>query len=136
VTVGEGPDRSGRSTKGKWQIAGLWSLVMLVVHIIPRAQIEATRVSRDLSHTSGADKLLHAGMFALFLVLWSRVGSFRPSAVAAVGLAYGATLEFLQQRLVQGRSGSLEDLAADALGLVAGLAAVAVGKRLGSGPEG
>jgi VanZ family protein len=113
-----------------------WSLAMLVVHFIPRAQIEATRVSRNLAHTSGADKLVHAGMFALFLVLWSRAGGFRPSAVAAAGLAYGAALEFLQDRLVQGRSGSLEDLAADALGLIVGLAVLAVGKRLGSRPEG
>ena len=77
----------------------------------------------------GFDKVIHCGIFAFFVWLWRRWGAtrgadrgFGAGAVALlvlVAVAYGGALELLQGPV--GRDPSWGDLAADAVGALAGL---------------
>jgi len=82
---------------------------------------------------AGGDKLAHAGLFAVqaWLLCRCRPGPPRAGwlgACLAAAVAYGALTEGVQV-LLGGREGDLADLAADALGAGAGVAAFAVWRR-------
>ena len=94
------------------------------------------------SGPAGADKLVHAGLFALLAATTRlRFGGPRPGRSAdlalLVGLAgYAALSELVQARLLSNRSGDVGDLVADLAGVAAGwwLAGRAVqGRTAGSG---
>ena len=71
----------------------------------------------------GADKLVHAGLFALLAATAAlRFGAAR--RVLLVVLAYAAVSEVVQARLLAERSGDAWDLLADAVGALAGWYAV------------
>jgi VanZ family protein len=77
-------------------------------------------------------KLIHAGEYGLLCLLWFRALATRASAPRAsliaflVSVAYAATDEY-HQTFVAGRSGSVIDVAVDALG--AGAVALALRRR-------
>jgi VanZ family protein len=77
------------------------------------------------------DKLTHAALFGVLGLLWARGYPGRAAAalVAAGGVGFGVLMELFQDRFVPGRSGSPEDVAADAVGLVLGVAAAAWASR-------
>ena len=101
-------------------LAVVWTFVTLGLHSIPRAQLLELPGGETLVSTSGSDKVAHVFLFGVLALLWTLGTGYRPLAVVAGGLAYGAILELYQEWLIPGRSGSLPDLVADAVGLAIG----------------
>jgi VanZ family protein len=106
-----------------------WTALLLGVHSIPKSDLEHIPGGNYI-HSEGPDKLGHAFMFAILGVLWSRVAPHRPGMVVLSGIAYGVALEVFQDRLIQGRTGSISDVLADAVGLVIGVAAISALRRV------
>ncbi len=101
-------------------MAWFWSLMVLGLHSIPRARLLELPGGEKFISTTGSDKAAHVVLFGVFAFLWSRCFGNRLLMVVAAGLVYGGALEIYQEWLIPGRSGSMADLAADALGLVIG----------------
>jgi len=79
----------------------------------------------------GRDKLEHAAAFAVLTVLVRMGWPGAPRLVLALPLlGYGAALEWLQGAQAMGRTASLSDLAADAVGIGMGFWAVWVAAQL------
>ena len=106
-------------------MAWFWSLVVFALHSIPRARLLELPGGEKFIATSDSDKAAHVVLFGIFAFLWSRCFGNRPLTVIASGLVYGGVLEIYQEWLIPGRSGSMADLVADALGLVIGACACA-----------
>lgn len=82
----------------------------------------------------GLDKIAHLLMYLClaFLSLWGYRKPYRENGkryrhnaiiiTAAIGLAYGALTEIMQETLIPGRVGSIYDWVADAMGTMLGLA--------------
>jgi VanZ family protein len=102
------------------RLALAWTLIILVLHVIPRAELEQAPFGRELLDSTWPDKVMHVAMFILFAWLWLRNSPARLRPIAAAGILYGIFLEGLQHWVVPGRSGSVEDLVCDALGLALG----------------
>jgi hypothetical protein len=83
---------------------------------------------------AGVDKLVHAGLFAALAVSgrWAGIGA---RVLAPLLLVYAAVSELLQGLAVLDRSMSLADWAADAIGVVLGLALWAAIVRRGAPPR-
>jgi len=77
----------------------------------------------------GADKLIHIAEFALFALIAWKAFRRRALPVLAVGLAFAAVDE-IHQAFVPTRIATLFDAAADALGVLLGLALARWGPRL------
>src|SRR4051794_13990880 len=110
-------------------LAWFWSFLLLVLHSIPRAGLLELPGGKQFVKTSGADKLAHVFLFGTFALLWLRSDKQRLLTILAVGLVYGAALELYQEWLIPGRSGSTDDLLADAVGLLIGAAVQACWAR-------
>ena len=83
------------------------------------------------AHLFGPDKIEHFAAFGA-LTLFARAGWPRINVyiAAALLMGYGVAIELIQGAQMTGRTASLADLAADALGVLAGLAIAAVFIRL------
>jgi VanZ family protein len=75
------------------------------------------------------DKAEHAGTWAVLTALGFLLWPRRPLRVAAFALAFGVAIEILQGTMGLGRSADGLDLLADAVGVVAALAAFALFRR-------
>jgi len=99
-------------------LALFWTVLLLVLHSIPRDQLERMPGADPLMNVWGYDKFIHIAMFLILGLLWIRRFPQRPLIVLAVGVAYGLALEVYQGWLIQGRSCSPTDALCDAIGLV------------------
>jgi VanZ family protein len=107
----------------------IWSAVMLTLSGIPGNYIPRIITFRDWL---GPDKLVHLAMFGIFAwlllryLLWqysARKHRFLISAVVVIiGTIFGFILEAMQLYVFAGRNGNRYDLAADIVGLFAGIA--------------
>lgn len=92
------------------------SVLIIIAVLIPGGNLPSVGIG-------GFDKMVHIGMFALWIVAVCYDFSLRSShypLVFAVGLVFSLTTELLQL-LVEGRSFDWLDMAADAAGLLVGL---------------
>lgn len=102
-----------------------WAAVILVLTSIPVP-------STPVDDVRGIDKLVHAVLYGVlgFLVTrasWERARAWPAVAAALLGVLVFAALDEWHQAFVPGRSTDLLDLAADALGALAGTAVAALG---------
>jgi hypothetical protein len=106
----------------RWAI--LWALLILVLCLMPGKALPTWRWADLLS----VDKAVHAGLFAVQLVLVARGISVRSGApgMSVPGLrpvlacvAYGASVEALQMLSALGRRGDWNDVMANTAGVAA-----------------
>ena len=97
-----------------------WTVLVIGLHAIPRRTLETVGVGA-LSQTSGPDKLVHVVLFDALGVFWLLAVPRRPWAVLLACLAFGVVMELMQSALIPGRTGSVEDFAADAIGVLVGV---------------
>ncbi|HEV7380306.1 MAG TPA: VanZ family protein [Dyadobacter sp.] len=99
-------------TETKW-MAWLWTLCILVACTIPGKSIPSAPVI-------GFDKLVHAGLFGVWIVLWLMATRRNALLYVVIGVAYGIGLEFYQQLLPFDRTFDWWDALADAVGVLLG----------------
>lgn len=105
-----------------------WTLVILILCWTPDIYLPVEEEPGLLSYLLPVpiDKLVHAGIFLVFAVLWLRaLGGTRTSYVWVVlaGIALAAISELGQEVPIVHRDGSWDDGLADAIGVVLGIPA-------------
>jgi hypothetical protein len=98
---------------GKKWIAATWTFLILAACTWPGKDIPAAPVV-------GFDKIVHAGLFMVWSILWLSVYSKKIALIIFIGIIYGITLEFYQQLLPFDRTFDWWDAVADAGGVVLG----------------
>lgn len=104
-------------------LAVLWTVLATVLLLLPGEYVPDANVF-------GADKLVHASIFALFAVLWLSALPEAPGRVLLVGLLFAVGTELLQGAMASGRTADPYDIVANVLGLAIGSGAFAVLRRL------
>jgi hypothetical protein len=99
-------------TTRKW-IAWLWTLVILIACSLPGKSLPAAPVI-------GFDKVVHLGLFCVWIVLWTLATHGKDKLCVLGGIAYGLALEYYQQLLPFDRSFDWWDAVADAAGILLG----------------
>lgn len=110
-------------------LAIFWTFMTMGLHSIPRKQILEIPGGQSFVTSTFMDKVTHAILFGILGFFWSRAFGYRALTTVLVGLGYGMFLEFCQEWLIPGRSGSVADLVADAMGLLIGATIAARGFR-------
>jgi VanZ family protein len=100
----------------RWSL--LWALIILVLTLMPGSDVPAWPWA-EVVHL---DKLVHAGLFGVQVILLGRAlmskFSVRTAFLVAllVAIAYGAAIELLQGAMGLGRYADVLDVVADAAG--------------------
>jgi hypothetical protein len=104
-----------------WLAIG-WTLLILVLCWTPPRRLPMAETGMSFFHVVGGDKIIHAGIFAVFSVLWRRATSPRSVPIIFVsGLALAIITELGQATSLVGRDGDLWDGLADTVGMAIGL---------------
>ncbi len=104
-------------------VAVLWTIVILVTCWTPQAMIPVSEGPGSLIHNLHLDKFVHAGIFAVFTVLWLRVrpaGKMMYLWVLLAGTALAALTEIVQNLPIINREGEFQDALADFAGVLLG----------------
>ena len=114
----------------RWWPPAAWAAAILILTSIPNPDLG--RIGEILP--PGADKLVHAAMYAVLGWLWwraSRAASWRWRAAgrALLAILAFAALDEWHQRFIPGRSADVLDWAADGVGAAAGLTAGMTNQR-------
>lgn len=104
--------------KNPWP-AIFWTLLILVACTWPGKDIPAAPVV-------GFDKIVHAGLFIGWIVLWCLAYPHKRKMLVVIGMAYGLGLEFYQQLLPFERTFDWWDAVADAAGVLLGYSIVSL----------
>lgn len=108
----------------RWGPPLAWAAVILTLTSLPASEFAPAGAFAF----SGADKLVHAVLYAILGALVARAAgaaaSRRTLGALLVGVAAFAAVDEWHQRFIPGRSADARDFAADLAGAVAGFAAV------------
>lgn len=100
-----------------------WLCFVSVLFCLPGSAFPSAGWMGDLQ----ADKWIHVGIFSLLCFFWGiafdAYGGKKAVVLWTIALAYGFLVEVVQDQFVTNRSFDLWDVAADAVGAVAGIAA-------------
>lgn len=100
-----------------------WTLVALVALLLPGEIVPETSAL-------SADKVVHVGLFALFGGLWLYAYPQALARVFVAGVVFGVLTEVLQGALPIGRSADPWDIVANLVGLVLGMGAAVLARRI------
>jgi len=104
-------------------MAVLWTIVILVLCWTPQVLLPVSESPESLTHKLHLDKFVHAGIFAVFTLLWLRT---RPASktmylwVLLAGTALSAITEIVQNLPIINREGEFQDALADFAGVLFG----------------
>jgi hypothetical protein len=93
--------------------AWFWTFLILLACTWPGKDIPAAPIV-------GFDKLVHAGLFIVWTILWTLVYPQKAALFVLLGMSYGLGLEFYQQLLPFDRTFDWWDAVADAVGVLIG----------------
>ncbi|WP_337177453.1 VanZ family protein [Paludisphaera sp.] len=99
-----------------------WTSLILVACWMPRKAVHAAGEGTGLLGIPHFDKVVHLGVFAVFVLLWL-AASRRPryAAVTVAGLALAVITELGQLVPLVNRQAAVDDGAVDLLGVLAGV---------------
>lgn len=104
-----------------WLAAALfWTLLIMAVCWVPIGMFPTGGGGEHPRAFPHLDKVVHAGIFAIFGLLWLRAlpGKARFLVVAAAGLALAVVTEYGQSLPIVGRDGDVADGVCDVIGVV------------------
>lgn len=103
-----------------WLAAVFWTLLILAVCWLPLPMFPLGDGGEHPKRFPHLDKVFHAGIFAVFALLWLRASSARIRFVAVVlaGIALAAITEYGQSLPIVGRDGDVADGMSDVLGVL------------------
>src|SRR5436305_15349121 len=100
-------------------LAASWTVVILALCWFPRFLMPVKETGPRPFFVPNFDKLVHLGIFAVFAVLWMRVGPpiGKSGRVLLAGLALAAISELGQELPIVSRDANVMDALADAVGV-------------------
>jgi VanZ family protein len=103
-------------------MAIFWTLVIMTLCWLPREAVHQLEDESSWFKVPNFDKLVHAGIFVVFAVLWTRVWSAPRRFVwtALAGLSLAVITEVVQGLPVVGRDASVADALTDVAGVLIG----------------
>lgn len=103
----------------KWvALATIWTLAILALCWLPMPMFTGNEVGQRAQRVANIDKFIHAGIFAVFGLLWLRaIPRRRYVLVLFAGLALAAITEIVQSLPLLDRDGDVADAAADFAGV-------------------
>jgi len=104
----------------KWiALATLWTLVILALCWLPMPMFSAGEVGSRAKRIPNIDKVIHAGIFAIFGLLWLRAlpGRSRYVLVLLAGITLAAITEIVQSLPLLDRDGDIVDASSDFAGV-------------------
>jgi VanZ family protein len=97
-----------------------WLIICTILLVLPGSAFP----KEDWLSKIWFDKWVHTGLFSIMVVLWcwglQKKSKKDYLLFATVALAYGITMEFVQQHFVANRSFDIGDIIADAAGCLIG----------------
>jgi hypothetical protein len=106
-------------------LAILWTIVIMTLCWLPGHVVQRVESGSGWFKIVNLDKFIHSGIFAIFALLWARVGSSRRrfAWIAVGGVIFAVITELGQLIPAVGRDATLPDLIADTAGVVLGMVA-------------
>jgi len=104
----------------KWvALATIWTLLILALCWLPMPFFSMGGVGERAEHIPNIDKVIHAGIFAVFGLLWLRAipGRKRYLIVLLAGLGLASITEIVQSLPLLDRQGDIVDGASDFAGV-------------------
>ncbi len=103
-------------------LAIAWTALILILCWTPPRHLPLSETGPSFLQLAVADKVIHAGIFAVFAVLWRSATSSASAPIIAVsGLALAVITELGQATPMVGRDASFGDGIADTAGVAIGL---------------
>jgi hypothetical protein len=102
-----------------------WTVVIMALCWLPGSIVQEFEGGSSWFTIPDLDKLVHAGIFIVFSILWARAFSSRGrfAWIALGGLGLAIVTELAQKLPVVGRDGNIADTLTDAAGVLAGIVA-------------
>jgi VanZ family protein len=112
-------------------LSWFWTLVIFLLCWLPR-QYVPSEDSLPAPFVLNIDKWIHAGIFAVFAILWMLTGNskWRALWIFFSGIAIAAITELGQRNRIVNRDGNLADATADTVGVILGLLAFWIAQRV------
>lgn len=103
----------------KWvALATIWTLAILALCWLPMPMFTGSEVGQRAQRIANIDKFIHAGVFAVFGLLWLRaIPRRRYVLILVAGLGLAAVTEIVQSLPLLNREGDVTDAAADFAGV-------------------
>lgn len=98
--------------KNTWA-AWLWTFLIIVACTLPGKSIPASPIM-------GFDKIVHIGLFFIWVILWLLCAPRKKYYIIALGMIFGVAIEIYQQLLPFDRTFDWWDALADAVGVLLG----------------
>jgi VanZ family protein len=113
-----------RMSRYRLAMAVSWTLVIVTLCWLPRATVHELEDDASWLLVPNFDKVVHAGIFIVFAVLWARAlfSQRRLVWIALGGVGLAVVTEVGQILPVVGRDASVADALTDVIGVVVGLA--------------
>lgn len=106
--------------RGKWiALATIWTLAILALCWLPMPMFSMGGVGDRAGRIPNIDKAIHAGIFAVFGLLWLRAipGRRRYALVLLAGIGLAAITEYVQSLPLLDRDGDVVDAVSDIAGV-------------------
>ena len=123
-------DANGRPPKAPTDVsrfrlamAIMWTVVIMMLCWLPGPMIQVLEGDSSWFTIPDLDKVIHAGIFVVFSILWVRALSSRSrfTWVALAGLGLAAVTELVQNLPIVGRDGEISDALTDVAGVLVGI---------------
>jgi hypothetical protein len=103
-------------------VAVLWTILILVLCWTPQEFLLVSEKPNSITQVLHLDKFVHGAIFAIFAILWLRVGGSRPRYlwVLVAGAALAGLTEVVQNIPFINREGEFQDALADFAGVLCG----------------
>jgi VanZ family protein len=102
--------------RSKWTAMG-WLILISFLFFLPGSALPRENWFAQIY----IDKWVHVGLFAALVFLWRSAFGWRPGMLVLFSLAYGFSVEMIQQQWIPNRSFDWFDVLADMTGTVLGL---------------
>jgi VanZ family protein len=107
----------------RFAMAIFWSVVIMLLCWLPGSMVQELEHGSSWFKIPDLDKAIHAGIFVVFSILWSRAFTSRRRFAWVVMGGFGLAIltELVQKLPVVGRDGSIADTLTDGAGVLAGI---------------
>jgi VanZ like family len=107
-------------------MAIVWTFVIMTLCWIPGRMVHDLEDGSRWFKIPDLDKVVHAGIFVIFSLLWARLGTSRRRLARVVLGGFGLAIitELVQRLAIVGRDGSVADTIVDFAGVLVGVVAV------------